>query len=311
MREPLQTPVHKRLCIKAELRNTILSRNTKYSRCFSAVDDQASSSKEVEVDSKSMQPYKSPWAPENASDIKKGGHRFRQHVNPLARKFQMPTDMISKEWPNDGTYADPTLPLHIDIGCGKGGFLLSLAKQRVEENEEKNEKRNYLGLEIRPSVVQFAKGRIAKRKLDGIIDFVGCNANVDLERILSRYTSGGDGIGGEIALVSIQYPDPHFKKSHQKRRVVTPELVNVLAKYIPPGREIFIQSDIKDVLDSMRLTIREEGSESFTDLIEDVDEYMENNPIGVPTEREVSVLDQNLPVFRTVFKRTDIIQQNE
>lgn len=38
---------------------------------------------------------------------------FVLDVNPLARKFQMPTDMISEEWPNDGTFTDPTLPLHI------------------------------------------------------------------------------------------------------------------------------------------------------------------------------------------------------
>lgn len=197
-----------------------------------------------------------------------------------------------------------------DIGCGKGGFLLSLAEQRLANNNNvsQNETRNYLGLEIRPSVAQFAKERVMKRNLDGIIDFVGCNANVDLDRILHQYTcgeAGENGKGGEIALISIQFPDPHFKKSHQKRRVVTPELVNVLAKYIPAGREIFIQSDIKDVLDNMRLTIREDGSAFFTDLIDDIDEYMEHNPIGVPTEREVSVLDQELPVFRTVFKRTE------
>ena len=199
--------------------------------------------------------------------------------------------------------------LFADVGCGKGGFLLNLAKQRQEEEEgskdgeQTNEKRNYLGLEIRPSVAQYAKGRITRRNLDGVIDFVGCNANVDLDRLLSRYTCNG---GGEIALLSIQYPDPHFKKSHQKRRVVTPELVDVLAKYVLPGREIFIQSDIKDVLDAMRLTIREDGAKYFTDVIQNVDEYMDINPIGVPTEREVSVLDQNLPVYRTVFRRTDI-----
>lgn len=283
----------------------ILAKNIQYSRCFSAVDDKTSSSKESSLEDEGEASFKSPWNAENISPKTKARankSRFRQHVNPLARKFQMPTDMISKEWPNDGTFTDPTLPLHIDIGCGKGGFLLSLAKERLEENGEENENRNYLGLEIRPSVAQFAKERVTRREFDGIIDFIGCNANVDLERMLDRYTSGG----GEVALVSIQFPDPHFKKSHQKRRVVTPELVNILAKYILPGREIFIQSDIKDVLDNIRLTIREEGSEFFTDLLDDVDQYMENNPLGVPTEREVCVLDQNLPVFRTVFKRTDM-----
>ena len=39
------------------------------------------------------------------------------------------------------------------------------------------------------------------------------------------------------------------------------------------------------------------------DSIEALDEYMEVNPVGVPTEREISVLDQDLPVYRTVFRR--------
>jgi tRNA (guanine-N7-)-methyltransferase len=274
----------------------------------------------------------SPWYIESIENMnsKQGGinkSRFRQHVNPLARKFQMPTE-IPKSWPQDGTYDDPTLPLHLDIGCGKGGYLIELAEQRIQlqnnhhhdnddSNASKDEIRNYLGLEIRPSVVQYAKERISKRKINGVIDFVGCNANVDLDRILSLYTQQGNSNnngdiksgGGVISLVSIQFPDPHFKKQHQKRRVVTPQLVRTLAKFIHAennGR-LFIQSDVKDVLDDMRSTIRNvDGGIYFTDVISDVNEYMPENPTGVPTEREVSVLNQNLPVYRTVFHRSDV-----
>lgn len=206
---------------------------------------------------------------------------------------------LSDEWPNDGTFVDPSLPLHIDVGCGKGGFLLELGNLRQEIPNESEGDRNYLGLELRPSVAKFAKGRVARRGLAGKADFIGCNANVDMERIVSKYATFG-----EIALVSIQYPDPHYKKSHQKRRVVTEGFVNTLSKHLKEGNQIFIQSDVKDVLDNMRETILEFGSEYFVDLIDDPDEYMEENPLGVPTEREVSVLDQDLPVYRTIFRRT-------
>lgn len=153
---------------------------------------------------------KSPWAPENNTLPPKGGlnkTRFRQHVNPLARKYQMETE-LNKEWPNDGTFTDPSLPLHIDVGCGKGGFLLELAKLRQDIPNESEGERNYLGLEIRPSVATFAKERVGRRGLAGKLDFIGCNANVDLDRILESYTKFG-----EISLISIQYPDPHFKVS--------------------------------------------------------------------------------------------------
>ena len=153
---------------------------------------------------------KSPWAPENNQKPPKSSNaRFRQHVNPLARKYQMETE-LKTEWPNDGTFADPSLPLHIDIGCGKGGFLLDLASLRQDAPNELEGDRNYLGLELRPSVAKFAKERTVRRGLAGKADFIGCNANVDLKRIVSQYS-----MFGEIALVSIQYPDPHFKVSHR------------------------------------------------------------------------------------------------
>jgi len=247
----------------------------------------------------------SPWAPENnRADPNRGRskNRYRQHVNPLSRKFQVPTE-LAEEWPNDGTFTDPFLPLHIDIGCGKGGFLLSMASkaQKERDDDESVMRSNYLGLEIRPSVVQFAKDRIYKRKLTGLVDFIGCNANYDLDRILRKYT-----VGGTISLVSIQFPDPHFKHQHRKRRVVTPELVLILSKHIPENGDVFIQSDVKEVFDRMRLTFREAGEDYFIDMVDNVTEYMEMNPIGIPTEREIAVFDQGLPVYRTIFRRNSV-----
>jgi tRNA (guanine-N7-)-methyltransferase len=260
---------------------------------------------ETSPDKLQIDSMRSPWSYHNQEVAKSKGKginksRFRQHVNPLARIYQMQTE-LNDEWPNDGTFSDPSLPLHVDIGCGKGGFLLDLA-QKNKDNNDKSSLRNYLGLEIRPSVALYAKERVAKHDLSGSLDFIGCNANVDLDRIFQKYQR----YGGEINLVSIQFPDPHFKKQHQKRRVVTPELVQTLAVNMNEGSQIFIQSDIKDVLDNMRETIREYGSLWFIDQLENIDEYMEENPIGVATEREVSVLNQNLPVYRTVFRRTEV-----
>ena len=37
----------------------------------------------------------------------------------------------------------------------------------------------------------------------------------------------------------------------------------------------------------------------------DIEETLDENPLGVPTEREISVLEQDLPVYRTVFRRSE------
>ena len=228
--------------------------------------------------------------------------KFRQHVNPLSRKFQTPCDLPAS-WPQKA-YWDCQKQLYLDIGCGKGGFLLQLAQASIDGSTHLNNL-NYLGLEIRPSVVEFAATRVPQRKLQGLVSFVGCNVNVDLERLLSLYQTE-NGSAQFLHTVSIQFPDPHFKERHKKRKVVNQELICTLAKYMSPKSMVFLQSDIQDVLDDMRGSFREDkGTTYFEDEIENFEEYLNTNPIGIPTEREVSVLEKDFPVYRTVFRRND------
>lgn len=246
-------------------------------------------------------PWNNPDLAEQAK--KKKSVRARQHVNPLARKFQQPT-VLSVNWPQD-VFQNLSKPLFLDIGCSRGGFLIDIASERPDDY-------NYLGLEIRPIVVYHAKERIAKHNLQGRLDFVGCNANIDLERLLTSLTidknteNDDNSISSSsynLQMVTIQFPDPHFKARHSKRRVVTPELVQVLARFMPTGATIFLQSDIQSVLDEMRLQFREHP-EYFQDTYESLHEYEAENILGIPTERETSVLERNLPVYRAIFVRT-------
>lgn len=267
---------------------------------------------ENDNDDNEENPSSPPWSHPRLSERAKGPKTFRsrQHVNPLASKFQQPT-VLSEDWPRD-VFSDLTRPLFLDIGCSRGGFLLDIAAKRPDDY-------NYLGLEIRPMVVHHAQDRLQKRsqQLQGHLDFVGCNANVDLDRLLTLFTEAvetpsspsSSSSSCNLQMVCVQFPDPHFKVRHAKRRVVTPELVQTLAKFMPPGATVFLQSDVQSVLDDMRLQFREEvdgqGYSYFADSLESVEDYVEDNILGIPTEREVSVLNQNLPVYRSVFTRTE------
>lgn len=276
----------------------------------------------------------SPWnnhftSPEAKNEKVVVNRKFRQHVNPLALRYQQPT-ILSPQWPND-VFRDTSLPLILDIGCGKGGFLLDLAQHYVKNNENAanddvndndallhlpkpaHQPFNYLGLEIRPPVVRYAQSRIEKHGLTGHLDYVGCNANIDLERLLHLYhdlskenVKDETSISGSLRLhlVTIQFPDPHFKSHHVKRRVVTPQLVETIYRYMPQNATVFLQSDVKNVLDDMRLQFRQ-SPRYLQDVTPDVNQYVPENVLGVSTERERSVLKRNLPVYRAVFRRTD------
>ncbi len=324
--------------------------------------------------------YIPPWSLPHLRDKSSTSYaRFRQHVNPLARRYRMSAH-LPDGWPNV-VYDDPTLPLFLDVGCGKGGFLLEMAgrgrgrgasqgRNVVDDDDDEdgdgviddddvaregsNSTRdesppssshwqlppslNYLGLEIRPGVSQYAQSRVSKRGLDGTVSFVGCNANVDLDRILTLYresssssSSYEEGIDDRstitkttalpvVSFVAIQFPDPHFKKAHAKRRVVTFELVTTLAKFVVEGGGVFLQSDVRGALEAMREKFVEGGDDDvfgvgrryFDEWTptgydgDDVEEYGMENPLGVPTEREGSVLNRGLPVFRTLFRRNSV-----
>jgi tRNA (guanine-N7-)-methyltransferase len=242
---------------------------------------------------------------------------------------------LPENWPLCD-FTNVNLPLYLDIGCGKGGFLLELVGRRhgssnrnpgedaynmaSKEMEDTTVKwlpneMNYLGLEIRPGVSQYAQARVEKRGLSGKLSFVGCNANVDLDRLLTLYqeAAGSDGDCNRLAFVSIHFPDPHFKKAHSKRRVVTSELVRTLAKFMRNGDVVFLQSDIKDALEAMREKFVEDSGKLYFDELTGAsksmdgqnEEYDIDNPLGIPTEREVSVLNKGLPIFRTMFKRNE------
>jgi tRNA (guanine-N7-)-methyltransferase len=286
-----------------------------------------------------------PWNnPELLEKAKSSNFRARQHVNPLARRFQQPT-VLSEQWPRD-MFTNVSRPLFLDIGCSRGGFLVEMALQQKEREQQQQQQQqlqesnkqsssaqtqksfNYLGLEIRPIVVHQAQERVSKHQLNGILGFVGCNANVDLERLLSIYQQecscdnddGNDESMGtnnnnnnnnmNLDMVTIQFPDPHFKSHHAKRRVVTTSLVTTLAKFMKPTSTVFLQSDIAPVLEDMRLKFQEQDlyfvqQEEQEDEKEVLVDYSKiPNPVGIPTEREVSVLDKGLPVYRVVFRRT-------
>ena len=53
--------------------------------------------------------------------------RVRQHVNPLAQKYRTPANPV--DW--EKVYAQFNQPLHLDIGCARGQFLLSMAQDRT------------------------------------------------------------------------------------------------------------------------------------------------------------------------------------
>lgn len=205
-------------------------------------------------------------------------------------------------------FEDTTLPLVVDVGVAKGRFLLQLASS--------DRTRNFLGLEIREPLVHQANRCAADAGLRNLF-YISCNANVSLSRVL------GDAPDGKLREVYLQFCDPWFKKRHAKRRMVNPVLVEDISRALQKSRGfllangevdkepfVFIQSDVIEVAAEMRNAFDTHGAFHRTandgDLRIDDEGWLLENPLGLATEREVSVLNKGGSVYRALYHLAEL-----
>ena len=206
---------------------------------------------------------------------------MRQHVNPLSRNF----DEIEIIPSLTRIFHDHKKKLHLDIGCGAGDFLFDLALV--------NTNWNYLGIEIRERLVKKAKLKVQEREIKNLYFVFGNASNIlnDLQNKL---------IIKKAKSISFNFPDPWFKKRHYKRRVIQPDLVNLLSNTLEKGSFIFIKTDVKDLYDYMDFTISSNPNFKKVDK-KDFDYFESFNPNKIHTNREKYVIVNKLPIFETIF----------
>lgn len=203
--------------------------------------------------------------------------RVRQHVNPCSRKYQ--TSLTSPDWSQ--IYLEPDHKLHLDIGCARGRFLLNMAPLKSDCN--------FLGVEIRESLVTEANFKAQQLGLLNLY-YLFCNINTSLDTILQSLPPG------RLSHVTIQFPDPWFKNRHAKRRVVQPELVESLSRYLVEGGSVFLQSDVLMVAEEMVSLFANNPRFQKTHI-----DWLASNPFCVPTERELATIAKGEPVYRALF----------
>jgi len=125
-------------------------------------------------------------------------------------------------------------PLVLEIGFGNGEQLLHSAQNDPD--------RDFIGVEVhRPGV-----GRL----LNALADADVANARI-------YHHDAVEVVGREIAPsaldeVRIYFPDPWPKKRHQKRRLIQPDFVALLASRIAPGGRLHLATDWADYAEHMQ-----------------------------------------------------------
>lgn len=202
--------------------------------------------------------------------------RVHQHVNPLAPFYRFAPEPLEVET----VFARPDLPLHLDIGSARGRFLLKMAE--IETNK------NFLGVEIREPLVAEANRLAAENDLTNL-RYEFCNASYALDTLLENLPAD------ILQTVTIQFPDPWYKKKHAKRRMLNEKIVETVVGHLKKNGRIFIQTDVDFLAEEMFAVFRKSGNLREIEIAE--------NPFPVKTEREIAVEEKDLPIYRKMFEK--------
>jgi tRNA (guanine-N7-)-methyltransferase len=122
-------------------------------------------------------------------------------------------------------FDNPSAPLEIEIGSGKGTFLVQESKERLEPN--------YLGFEWASEFYRYAADRIRRHHLTNVKMMHG-----DATEFLRFWCD--DGVADVIHLY---FSDPWPKKRHHKRRVVQDQTLQTFHRILKNGGVVHVVTD--------------------------------------------------------------------
>lgn len=120
-------------------------------------------------------------------------------------------------------------PLELEIGCGAGGFALEYCRR--------NPHVNYVAFEWRKKYAREVAHRAEKHGLTGLKVVEG-DAR---DRVPVLFTPGS------LTQLHLQFPDPWWKRAHQKRAILQPEFTKFLLTLLQPGGRFDFRTDVEDV----------------------------------------------------------------
>jgi tRNA (guanine-N7-)-methyltransferase len=119
--------------------------------------------------------------------------------------------------------------IELEIGPGRGWFLVERAVAEPRAG--------LIGLEIRRKWASIVDARLAKRGF-------GARARVFAED--ARHALPRLGPDASVRRVFLHFPDPWWKKKHQKRLVMRDGFLNEVARLLEPRGELFVQTDVEE-----------------------------------------------------------------
>ena len=173
-------------------------------------------------------------------------------------------------------------PLEIEVGYGRGDFLLDRANR--------NPDRLFIGYEVKTKATRLALARLERLELANLW-LSDDDARASLPEIIPD---------GRLDAVHVLFPDPWWKEQHKIKRLFAPPFVDLLAAKIRPGGFLHFKSDVEGYGELVRYLVEQHPAFAPNDA-----RLAERITPHVPTHREHWCQVNGKPVWAYFFARKE------
>ncbi len=183
-------------------------------------------------------------------------------------------------WKNAFTH--PERPLHLELGCGKGGFVAAMSVRYPEVN--------FIAVDIKSEMLGLAKRNVEKTHLAGDtpVENVLLTAH-DIE-LLPKIFDENDAPDR----IYINFCNPWPKPKHHKKRLTHPRQLAAYKSFMRDGAELWFKTDSEPLFLGTRRYLEEAGGFEVRYLTDDL--HHSGFEESLPTEHERMFSEQGLPI---------------
>jgi tRNA (guanine-N7-)-methyltransferase len=174
-------------------------------------------------------------------------------------------------------------PVELEIGPGRGTFIM----ERLESDPQVH----MLGLEIRRKWATLVDDKLQAR-----FQGRGRVFAEDAKLILPRL------VAGSVSRIYVHFPDPWWKKRHEKRLIAEDALVTEAHRLLCDGGDVFVQTDVEERAERYEQLFA--ASSSFSPWGESA--RVADPHFGARSPREKRAIADGLPIYRLRFRRNAV-----
>ena len=167
-------------------------------------------------------------------------------------------------------------PIHVEIGCGKGSFVVGMAKMHPDVN--------FIAIEKVEDVIVMAMEKAVENEVKNV-RFM----DLDAERIEDFFEKG------EIERIYLNFSDPWKKSKQAKRRLTHKNFLDRYKKVLNSGSYIWFKTDNRKLFEFSLNSFCAENFKLQNITLDLHDSGFEGNVI---TEYEQKFVDLGQPIYR-------------